>query len=101
MVILGAWPTTFGLYLGTAVFAIGMSLLYPAIFLLTLHRVPSSERASAIGTLSSFFDLSQGLGAAICGGTQVLLGYRGMFLVTAGFAVVGTGYFRVITARRD
>ena len=49
------------------VFAAGMSLMYPALLLLALDGVSDAERASVVGTFSSFFDLSQGLGALICG----------------------------------
>jgi len=44
-----------------------MSLMYPALLLLALHDVNEDERASVVGTFSSFFDLSQGLGAFVCG----------------------------------
>ena len=61
-----------GLFVGTSLFAAGMSLLYPAMLLLALDRAPDTERASVVGTFSSFFDLSQGLGALILGGVAEL-----------------------------
>ena len=77
MAIIVTWQTAAGLILGTVVFSAGMSLLYPAFFLLALHGVPESERASAVGTISVFFDLSQGLGAVIVGGVAALTGRAG------------------------
>ena len=65
--LIAAWPTVVGLVVGTIVFAAGMSLMYPALLLLALDGVSDAERASVVGTFSSFFDLSQGLGAFICG----------------------------------
>ena len=48
----------------TVVFAAGMSLMYPAMLAARAQPAsPDTERASVVGTVSSFFDLSQGLGA--------------------------------------
>jgi MFS family permease len=66
-----------------------MSLLYPALMLLAITRVPDHERGSVVGTFSSFFDLSQGLGALILGVVAAASGYRGAFAGGAVFAVIG------------
>jgi MFS family permease len=100
LVLIAAVPRPAGLIVGTAVFAFGMSLLYPAKLMLALVGLPSSERGSAVGTVSSFFDLSQGLGAAVLGGIADVAGYRGGFLAAAGLTVAGLGVLRVGTARR-
>ena len=42
-----------------------------------------------VGTVSSFFDLSQGLGALALGGVAELGGYRAAFGVAGAVAVVG------------
>ena len=83
-----------GLYAGTVVFAAGMSLLYPAMLTLALMGVPANERGSAVGTVSSFFDASQGLGAAMLGGVAALSGYRGSFVGGAVLAVAGLALLR-------
>ena len=89
LAVMGAWRSPAGLLVGTAVFAAGMSLLYPALLLLALDAAPDAERASVVGTFSSFFDLSQGLGALMLGGVAELAGYRGAFVAAAGLALVG------------
>jgi MFS family permease len=89
LVVVAAIHQPIGLYLGTAIFAVGMSLLYPAMLTLALTGVPSSERGSAVGTISSFFDASQALGAFILGGVAAAGGYRASFLGGAFFALVG------------
>ena len=89
LTIMGAFPTALGLYAGTVVFSVGMSLLYPSLLTLALTGVPETERASAVGTVSSFFDASQGLGALILGGVAVVAGYRGAFVGGAVLALVG------------
>jgi MFS family permease len=57
--------------------------------LLALSAVPEHERGSVVGTFSSFFDLSQGLGALILGGVAALSGYRGAFAGGAIAAFIG------------
>ncbi|MGH8982416.1 MAG: MFS transporter, partial [Acidimicrobiia bacterium] len=49
MAVMGAWRSPAGLLVGTAVFAAGMSLLYPALLLLALDSAPDAERASVVG----------------------------------------------------
>jgi MFS family permease len=82
------------------VFAFGMSLLYPAMMMLALAGLPPSERGSAVGTVSSFFDLSQGLGAAVLGGVADATSYQGGFLAAAGLTLGGLAVLRIGTARR-
>jgi predicted MFS family arabinose efflux permease len=89
MAVMAGWRSPVGLLLGTAVFAAGMSLLYPALLVLALGGAPDDERASVVGTFSSFFDLSQGLGALMLGGVAQLTGYRGAFTAAAGLALLG------------
>jgi predicted MFS family arabinose efflux permease len=87
--VMALWPTVGGLVAGTAVFAAGMSLMYPALLLLALVDTDDDERAAVVGTFSSFFDASQGLGAFICGVVVALSGNRGAFATGAVCAVLG------------
>jgi MFS family permease len=87
--IVAAWPSVVGLVLGTVVLAGGMSLMYPALLLLALTGVPDSDRASVVGTFSSFFDASQGIGALACGAAAAIAGNRGAFALGAIAAAVG------------
>ena len=87
--IVAAWPTLAGLLAGTVVFAGGMSLMYPALLLLALAGVSDADRASVVGTFSSFFDASQGLGAFVCGAVVAVTGNRGAFTTGAVTAVLG------------
>ena len=58
--------------------------MYPALLLLALDGVTDAERASVVGTFSSFFDLSQGLGAFIVRhGRRSFTGDRGAFAAGA------------------
>jgi MFS family permease len=84
LALIAAVPHPAGLFTGAVIFALGMSLLFPAISTLALGGVPAHERGAVMGTISTFFDASQGIGAALLGGVAALAGYRGAF---AGGAV--------------
>ena len=86
------------LYAGTVVFSIGMSFLYPAMLTLALTGLADNERGSAVGTVSSFFDLSQGVGALALGVVAALTSYRGAFV--AG-AILGVAALVLLRASRD
>ena len=87
--IVAAWPSLVGLVVGTVVLAAGMSLMYPALLLLALVGIGDADRASVVGTFSSFFDASQGVGAFVCGAVVAVSGNRGAFTTGAITAVFG------------
>jgi len=89
MAIMAAWSTTPGLLLGTVFLAAGASLLYPALLLLALGAAPETQRGSVVGTFSSFFDLSQGLGSLIVGSVAALTSFQGAFAAGSFFAFIG------------
>jgi MFS family permease len=83
MAVMALWGTAAGLMSGVVFFAIGQAFLYPAMLLLALQGTDDSERGSAVGTISSCFDLSQGLGSLVVGGVAALTSYRGTFATGA------------------
>jgi MFS family permease len=87
--VMAAWSSIAGLVLGTALFAGGMSLMYPAMLTLALTGIDDSQRASVVGTVSTFFDLSQGLGALILGGAAAVTSDQGGFLAGSLLAIAG------------
>jgi predicted MFS family arabinose efflux permease len=89
LAIMAAWQSVAGLILGTIVFAAGMSLMYPAMLTLALVGISDTDRGSVVGTVSTFFDLSQGLGALILGGAAALTDDRGGFLAGSLLALLG------------
>jgi MFS family permease len=89
LAVMAAWPSIAGLIVGTILFAAGMSLMYPAMLTLALTGIDDSQRASVVGTVSTFFDLSQGLGALILGGAAALTNDRGGFLAGSLLAIAG------------
>jgi predicted MFS family arabinose efflux permease len=89
MVVIATWSSTAGLVLGTIVFAVGMSMMYTNLMTLALVGVDESQRAAVVGTFSTFFDLSQGLGAFLVGAVIDVSSYEGGFLFGALTAVLG------------
>lgn len=83
LITIGVWAAPIGLYAATAVYATGVSLLYPALFPAVVDAAPEAERGHAIATFTLFFDLSQGFGALILGAVVAVTSERGAF-VAAG-----------------
>jgi MFS family permease len=89
VVLLAAWASVAAVWLATAAFAIGMSLLFPALFSAVVAQVPEDQRSQAVGTFSLFFDLANGLGAPFLGLVVALSSYRGAFAASAVIAALG------------
>ena len=88
--ILALWGSSTALWVSILPFAIGMSLLFPALFATVVDRVPERERSQAIGTFSVFFDLANGLGAPFLGLFVAIGDYRLAFGM--GALVAATGF---------
>ena len=89
--VLAVWASVAAVWIAAGCLALGMSLLYPALFSAALEGVPDHERSQAVGTFSLFFDLSQGIGAPLLGVVVALSGERGAFLVAA--LIAGAGFW--------
>ncbi len=77
-----------------------MSFLYPAMLTLALTGLADTERGSAVGTVSSFFDASQGIGALLLGVVAALAGYRGAFVAGALLGVAALVLLRTTDVAR-
>ena len=98
LLILGLVQSPLGLLAGSAVFALGMAFVMPALLTLAVSRVDETERGAVVGTTSVFVDLSFGLSPAFLGAVAGVAGYDGAFLASA--AVVGFGAL-LLAARRQ
>jgi MFS family permease len=96
--VLALWASVAAVWIAAGCLAVGMSLLYPALFSAALEDVPDHERSQAVGTFSLFFDLSQGIGAPLLGIVVALSGERGAFLVAA--LIAGAGFWAQLRLRR-
>jgi MFS family permease len=89
-----------GLFGGTALFALGTSLLYPSLMRLVVDATPTDERSSAVATFSIFFDLSQGLGAPALGVVVALADEPAAFAVGALLQLAALALLRLKVAAR-
>jgi MFS family permease len=89
LAVVAGWQTAVGLLVGTTIFAVGQSLMYPAITLLAIARTPERERSAAIGSVSAAVDAALALGAFALGAAAELVGYAGAFVVAAIAAAAG------------
>jgi len=85
-----AWQEPTGVYVGTALIAVGQTFLFPALFALVVDNAPDSERSHAISTQSMFFDLAFGLGGPLIGVAADLADDRAAgFLAAACVSAIG------------
>lgn len=87
--LIAAWGSAASIWAAAVGLAIGMSLLYPALFTAVMSAAPEDERSHAVGTFSVFFDLSQGFGATLVGGVVSITAERGGFAVAGVMSAVG------------
>jgi MFS family permease len=87
--VLAVWASAASVWIAAVAMAVGMSLLFPALFSAAVAGVPEDQRSQAVGTFSLFFDLANGLGAPLLGLVVVLSSYRGAFAVSAVVAACG------------
>jgi MFS family permease len=98
LLVIGLVGTAIGVYLGTAVFAVGIAFLYPALLAMAVARVNEMERGAVVGTTTAFLDLAFGLAPAALGAAVATVGLGGTFVISAVIAA-GGGLF--LAARRD
>jgi MFS family permease len=89
MLTIGLWHDPAGLYLGTAVYAFGAALAFPALMTLAIAGADDSDRSSVVGTFSACADVGFALGALSLGGVAAVTGYDGVFLFSAAVTTLG------------
>jgi MFS family permease len=97
--IIGVWASPVAVWMGAVTLALGMSLLFPALFTAVMDSVSEGERSRATGTFTLFFDLATGLGAALVGGVVSLTNQRMGFVVAGACAFAGLGVQRLVRHR--
>jgi MFS family permease len=92
-------PAEPAIYIGTAVFASGIALQFPALMGIALRGAPDYERASVVGTYTAFMDLSQGVSGFILGGATAIAGYQAAFGCSAVLALTGLSMLLLVARR--
>jgi MFS family permease len=86
---IGAWQSVAGLVVGTAIFAVGQALSYPAAVLLAMETSSEAERSAVVGGVTAFVDVALALGAFTLGAVAAFTGYAGAFFVSSFIALGG------------
>jgi len=97
--IIGLWASEVAVWTGAVTLAIGMSLLFPALFTAVIDGAPEEERSRATGTFTLFFDLATGGGAALVGAVVSLSNQRMGFVVAGACAMSGLVVQRFVQSR--
>jgi predicted MFS family arabinose efflux permease len=89
LLIVAAWQAPAGLFIGTAVFAVGQAFAYPAVALLAMSRSTAAERSAAVGAVIAFVDVALVTGAFLLGIAAEFAGYGAVFALGAASALGG------------
>lgn len=89
LTVIGLWGTEVGLYVGTAVFAVGQALAFPSLMTLAVAGAPPADRSSVVGTFTAFADVGFAVGAISLGVVADAAGYDGVFLAAAVASLAG------------
>ncbi|MEM9610920.1 MAG: MFS transporter [Actinomycetota bacterium] len=100
MLLLATLQTPIGLHLAAMVYAVGQSLLYPALFAAAVNSVGDDERSRVVATFTMFFDISNGVGGLVLGLAAGAAGRSGAFLFAAVLAMMGLVALQSLLADR-
>ena len=83
-----------GVYLGTAVLAFGMALLYPSLMAFAVNSVTEPERARVLASFTMFFEVGTVIGGLLLGSVARFGGEQGAFAGGAILAASGIWVLR-------
>ncbi|KAF1017044.1 MAG: putative MFS-type transporter YfcJ [Stenotrophomonas maltophilia] len=84
---------------GALVTGLGCALVFPALGVEALKRVPPSNRGSAMGAFVTFLDIAYGIAGPLAGVIAGHLGYAAVYQVAAACAIGGA--LLVLTSRNN
>jgi MFS family permease len=92
--LLAAWPSVLGLYLAAPLMAAGIAVQVPLTVVVGADSAAEADRARVVSTITAFGDVANLVGSFGLGWVAASAGYRVMYLVVAGTALVGLVLFR-------
>lgn len=76
---------------GAALAGLGLSLVYPALGVLAIHKVPGTSRGAGLSAFAVFFDLALAIAGPVMGAVAAGFGYGSIFALAAGLSLVALG----------
>ena len=89
LLVLWRAPAPLAARIGATVAGFGFSLVFPALGVEAVKKVPVESRGSALAIYTAFIDLSMGIAGPIAGAIVSAAGYPPIFLFAAVAAVLG------------
>lgn len=89
LVLLWLAPSSVYALIGAGLTGIGLSLVYPALGVEAVKRVPIASRGAGLGAYAVFFDLALAIAGPIMGVIALNMGYPWIFFSAALFCVLG------------
>ncbi|WP_275618648.1 arabinose transporter [Rhizobium mulingense] len=74
---------------GSLITGLGCALIFPALGVEALKRVPPASRGSAMGAFVAFLDIAYGVSSPVSGVIAAEFGYASVYLLGAACALVG------------
>ncbi|MFD9961309.1 MFS transporter [Amycolatopsis sp. NPDC058986] len=91
LTLLATVPTEFFALLGSAITGVGIGTVFPATTAMTLQRTGAIRPGTAVGSITSLWDLGILAAGPIGGVVAAHFGYRPAFALAAGVAIVACG----------
>lgn len=91
LVLLWLAPSPSTALIGAGLAGFGLSLVYPALGVLAIARVPPASRGAGLGAYAVFFDLALAVAGPMMGAVALHLGYGWIFLLASLLALAGLG----------
>lgn len=85
----GLVPTVTGLFVGTAILAVGVAFTTPAFFSAVIRHTAPTQRGAAMATMTVAIDLAFGVGPMILGFVAAAAGIPTAFIAGAALAAAG------------
>ena len=89
LLVLWLAPAPLAARIGATIAGFGFSLVFPALGVEAVRKVPVESRGSALAIYTAFIDLSMGVAGPLAGAIVSAAGYPPIFLFAAAAAVLG------------